>query len=264
VGLRILTWNVNSIRVRLDHLARVCAAQSPDVVCLQETKVADDYFPHDAVGDLGFPHVLAHGQKAYNGVAILSRQPFASQGTRRWCGRDDRRHAFVALADGTEVHSIYVPKGGHEPDPDANEKFAHKLRFLRDMAAWAAKSGLRKRKAVLAGDFNVAPLPSDVWDHTRLRRYVGHTPVECAHLMRLIESGGLIDAARHFAPEPAPIYTWWGYRHRDSLKKGYGWRLDHFLVTPPLERALVDCRILRNVRAWTRPSDHAPVVLDLA
>ena len=261
--LRLATWNVNSVRQRLDHLARFVDEMAPDVICLQETKATDEVFPREAVQALGYPHLLIHGQKGYNGVAILSRIKFDKTGTRAWCGRDDRRHAFARLAGGPEVHSFYVPKGGHEPDPESNDKFAHKLQFLGEMATWAKAARLRRREVILVGDLNVAPLESDVWNHARLKRSIGHTPVECDLLLRVLAAGGLIDTARHFAPEPAPIFTWWGYRFRESFARGYGWRLDHILATPPLESALAGVRIMTEMRTWERPSDHVPVVLDL-
>lgn len=266
--LRLATWNVNSLRRRLDHLARFAAETAPDVICLQETKVSDADFPREAVAELGYPHILAHGQKGYNGVAVLSRRPFAMHSVRSWCGLDDRRYAFVRLEDrsgkGLDLHTFYVPAGGHVPDPERNGKFAHKLRFLKEMASWAARERLYGRPAVLVGDLNVAPLKSDVWNHKRLVRNVGHTPVECAHMARLLAAGKLIDAARHFVPEPEPLFTWWGYRHPQSFAKGYGWRLDHILVSPPLAGALAGCRVVAETRTWDQPSDHVPVVLDLA
>ena len=135
MSLRVATWNVNSLRRRLDHLARFCAAERPDVVCLQETKVRDEEFPHDAIAALDYPHVLRHGQKGTNGVAILSRRPFEAVETLDWCGRADRRHACVRLDGGLEIHNFYVPAGGDRPDPAVNEKFSHKLRFLDEMTA---------------------------------------------------------------------------------------------------------------------------------
>jgi exodeoxyribonuclease-3 len=228
---------------------------------------------------MGYPHLLVHGQKGYNGVAILSRLPFKAKGSKVWCERDDRRHAFVRLEGGLEVHNFYVPSGGPVPDPETNDKFAHKLGFLREMADWAGKSNLGRRKAVLLGDLksnlgrrkavllgdlNVAPLETDVWNHKRLLRSVGHTPVESEHIARLREAGALVDAARRLVPESEPLYTWWGYRYPQAFVKDYGWRLDHVLVTPEVASALARCRVVRETRAWNKPSDHVPVVLDLA
>jgi exodeoxyribonuclease-3 len=264
--LRIATWNVNSLRQRLDHLARFAAEVAPDVICLQETKVTDEEFPRAAVQEIGYPHLLIHGQKGYNGVAILSRVAFQSQETKVWCGKDDRRHAAVTVESGSgviELHNFYVPSGGATPDPEANDKFAHKLQFLREMADWATQTRLGARAAVLVGDLNVAPLETDVWNHKRLLRSVGHTPVESEHIARLIEAGALIDVGRHFVPATEPLFTWWGYRFAQAFDKNYGWRLDHVLATAPLKASLSGFRVVRDTRAWERPSDHAPVVLDI-
>ncbi len=264
--IRRATWNVNSLRQRLDHLARFAAELAPDVICLQETKVTDQEFPRQAVREIGYPHLLIHGQKGYNGVAILSRLAFQSQDTKVWCGKDDRRHATVTFEYGSgvlELHNFYVPSGGPTPDPETNDKFAHKLRFLREMAEWATRTRLGARAAVLVGDLNVAPLEADVWNHTRLLRSVGHTPVESARIAALIEAGGLIDVGRHFVPPSEPLYTWWGYRYPQAFAKDYGWRLDHVLATAPLEASLAGFRVVRDTRAWERPSDHVPVVLDI-
>ena len=270
MGIRLATWNVNSLRQRLDHLVRFAAEAAPDVICLQEIKVTDELFPREAVHAMGYPHLLVHGQKGYNGVAIASRLPFKAEGTKVWCGRDDRRHAFVrleglagGLAGGLEVHNFYVPSGGPVPDPEANDKFAHKLAFLDEMADWARATKLARCRAVLLGDLNVAPLETDVWNHKRLLRSVGHTPGESERIARLLAAGGLIDVGRHFVPASEPLYTWWGYRYPQAFAKDYGWRLDHVLATPKLEASLAGFRVVRETRAWERPSDHVPVVLDL-
>jgi exodeoxyribonuclease-3 len=264
MSLRIATWNVNSVRSRLEHLTRFLKEERPDVLCLQEIKVRDELFPYEMFHELGYPHLLVHGQKAYHGVAIAARQAFADQGTRHWCGKDDRRHAFVRLADGLEVHNFYVPSGGPVPDPETNEKFDHKLRFLDEMAGWCKREKVRDRALVLLGDLNVAPLDCDVWNHKRLLRSVGHTPVESERMARLIEAGGFVDAARHFTPPPAPLYTWWGYRFAQSVAKDYGWRLDHAWVTAGALPRVRKLEIVKRTRTWERPSAHVPVMLDLA
>jgi len=261
--LRVATWNVNSIRRRLDHLARFAAEQSPDLVCLQETKVDDARFPRDAITAMGFAHILAHGQKGYNGVAIVSRHPFEATGTKAWCGRDDRRHVFARLGCGLEVHNLYVPSGGPEPDPATNEKFDHKLRFLKAMARWARRERLAERPALVVGDLNVAPLPSDVWNHKRLLRSVGHTPIESELLDKARRAGGFIDVPRRFVPPESPLYTWWGYRFPQSLAKDYGWRLDHAWASPALAPRVTAMTVVKATRAWDRPADHVPVMVDL-
>ncbi len=263
MGLRLVTWNVNSIRVRLEHLARLVRETRPDVVCLQETKVRDEDFPAARVRALGFPHLWLAGEKGYNGIAVLSRRAIVDGWRLSWCGRDDRRHAAVRLSDGLDVHVFYVPKGGHDANPEASETFAHKLAFLVEMRAWALDERRRARPLALLGDLNVAPLERDVWNHQRIKRYVGHTPVECERLLAVQEAGGFVDAERRFVPPDQPLYTWWGYRYPQAFAKDYGWRLDHVWLTPPLAERLRAVRVRREVRGWPRPSDHAPVVVDL-
>lgn len=260
--LKIATWNVNSVRQRLTHLERFCGLYAPDVVCLQEIKVPSVDFPAAAVAAFGYPYVEVHGQKGYNGVAILSRQPLQAPSKQIWCDRDDCRHLAVTVG-GVELHNFYVPAGGDIPDPELNGKFAHKLQFLTEMADWAKKDGLAARKAVVVGDLNVAPLEHDVWNHKRLQRSVGHTPREAGQMAQFRAAGQLIDVARHFVPEPEPLYTWWGYRFPQSYAKDYGWRLDHVLATPPLRARLKSLQVVRETRTWEQPSDHVPVVLEL-
>jgi exodeoxyribonuclease-3 len=260
--LRIVTWNVNSVRQRLEHLERFCRRYEPDVVCLQEIKVPSDDFPAGEVAAFGYPYVEVHGQKGYNGVAVLSRRRLTAPHKQIWCDRDDCRHLAVRVG-GIELHNFYVPAGGDVPDPEQNRKFAHKLQFLTEMAAWAREGRLAARKAVIVGDLNVAPLEHDVWNHKRLRRSVGHTPLEADHMARFWAAGQLIDVPRHFVPEPEQLYTWWGYRFPQSYAKDYGWRLDHVLVTPPLRKRLKSLEVVRETRTWDKPSDHVPVVLDL-
>jgi exodeoxyribonuclease-3 len=262
--LRIATWNVNSLRQRLDHLARFVAETAPDVICLQEIKVRNEDFPKEALHALGYPHLVIHGQKSYNGVAIASRQAFEHEERLVWCQKDDCRHIAIRLAGGLEIHNFYVPAGGDKPDIEENEKFAHKLAFLTEMADWAKTSAIKDRKVVLLGDLNVAPLEWDVWNHKRLLRSVGHTPTETAHMERLWQAADLIDVPRQFQPAPEPLYSWWGYRFAPAFAKNYGWRLDHILATPPLADSLAGVTVFRDSRGWEKPSDHVPVILDLA
>ena len=262
MGLRIATWNVNSVRPRLGHLERFVAEQSPDVICLQETKVANETFPADPLKALGYGHQLIQGQKSYNGVAILSRHPFETEETRIWCGKDDKRHAAVRLADGLELHNFYVPSGGPTPDPEKNEKFAHKLTFLEEMRDWIAGVS-RDQALLLVGDLNVAPLETDVWNHKKLLRSVGHTPGESQRLADLLEAGKMTDVPRHFVPPSEPLYTWWGYRFAQSVAKNYGWRLDHAFANAAAMGRVSAMRVVKDTRLWEQPSDHVPVLIDL-
>jgi exodeoxyribonuclease-3 len=263
MALRIATWNVNSLRQRLDHLARFCGEYAPDLLLLQETKVPDDLFPRRAVAEMGFEHRAFHGEKAYNGVAILSRIPFAATDRKDWLRKGDCRHLSVRLADGLEVHNFYVPSGGDVPDPEQNPKFDHKLKFLRSMARWCRKEAIAERPVLIAGDFNVAPLETDVWNHKRLLRSVGHTPTESKLIGQLRKAATFIDVPRHFVPPDQPLYTWWGYRFAQSVEKNYGWRLDHLWVTEPLRPRLKAMRVAKETRTWDKPSDHVPVIVEL-
>ena len=263
MSLRITTWNVNSVRARLNGIAALVEARSPDVICLQETKAADEAFPADAFRALGYDHQIVNGRKGYNGVAILSRLPLAPGDANDWCARDDSRHAVAILADGTEIHNFYVPAGGDEPDPVANDKFAHKLRFLDEMAVWFAARKAAGNRFVLLGDLNVAPLETDVWSHKALVNVVSHTPVEVEALARARAAHDWVDAVRRFIPENERVYSWWSYRARDWQAADRGRRLDHVWVTPALADALEGIDILREARGWPRPSDHVPVTLRL-
>lgn len=268
MALTVVTWNVNSIRVRLDGLARMVDALAPDVVCLQETKVTDPLFPAAAVRALGFDHLAVHGTKGYGGVAILSRRPFVSTGEHAWCGGTDARHVFATVDGGPSIgplaiHSLYVPAGGDVPDPVVNDKFAHKLAFLDEMATWSATVAASASPAVLAGDFNVAPLECDVWSHRRMLKIITHTPAEVTRLEDIQEQGRWIDAVRHFAPPPERLSTWWSYRARDWRAADRGRRLDHLWVSAPLRPHLTGMRILTEARGWPRPSDHVPVAITL-
>ncbi len=263
MALRIATWNVNSVRLRLENLRRLIAAAKPDIICLQETKVEDKDFPRAAVAEMGYPHLHIRGMKSYNGVAILSRIPFAEAGTRDWCGRQDSRHAFVGLAGGIEIHNFYVPAGGNIPDPEQNDKFAHKLSFLDDMTGWFEARRKEPNRFILTGDLNIAPLETDVWSHKQLLNVVSHTPVEVASLGRLGASHDWVDAVRHFIPPEERLYSWWSYRARDWDASDRGRRLDHIWVTPALEERLEGAEVLREARGWERPSDHVPVIVSL-
>ena len=266
--MRIATWNVNSVRLRLDGLRRLDRALAPDVLCLQETKVANEQFPLAIADELGYRHRLIHGQKAYHGVAILSRLPFAGTGTRDWAGHDHARHAWATVtppgAVPVEVHSFYVPSGGDEPAPESNPKFAHKLAFLDEMAGWFTARRGTDNRFVLTGDLNVAPLPTDVWSHRQLLTVVSHTPAETAALGRVMASHGWVDAVRRFVPPEEKLYSWWSYRARDWSASDRGRRLDHIWVTPALVPGLRAAGVLREARGWPKPSDHAPVCATLA
>ncbi|TAN59374.1 MAG: exodeoxyribonuclease III, partial [Magnetospirillum sp.] len=220
-------------------------------------------FPLAACEEMGYRHVAFHGMKGYNGVAILSKLPIEQTDTPSWCGREDRRHLVARLANGISVHCLYIPAGGDIPDPEVNDKFAHKLDFVRELTDWYAGNLRPSDKAILAGDFNIAPLETDVWSHQQMLRVVSHTPAEVDLLKRFQASVPFVDAVRYFVPESERLYTWWSYRSADWRKNDRGRRLDHVWVTPSLAPSLGAALVAREARAWTQPSDHVPVMIDL-
>ncbi|MCK6450428.1 MAG: exodeoxyribonuclease III [Alphaproteobacteria bacterium] len=261
--MRITTWNINSVRIRLDLVRRLVREARPDVLCLQETKVPDDLFPHRDFEAMGFAHRLVHGMKGYNGVAILSRVPFSGDGTRGWCEKQDCRHAHVKLPGGIELHNLYIPAGGDIPDPAVNDKFKHKLRFVDEVGAWFGAERTRRQKMIAVGDFNIAPLETDVWSHKQLLDVVSHTPIEVEKLGRMQASVEWVDAVRHFVPPEQRLYTWWSYRNRDWKVGDRGRRLDHVWVTPPMRGKLRAAEVLRDARDWESGSDHVPVTVEI-
>ena len=257
--MRIVSWNVNSVRFRIRAVRHVLRNQAPDILCLQETKVTDELFPRERLRDLGYVYQAVSGQKGYHGVAIVSRVPLESVRVRV-----PYRHILATLPGGVILHNIYAPAGGDVPDPDKNPKFAEKLQFFRGLSRWFRGRGVEERRAVLVGDLNVAPLPCDVWCHKKLIRVVTHTPVEVAALEKLASSLDWIDALRRFVPAPEPLFTWWSYRAPNWKRANKGRRLDHVWVTSGLEYGVASAEVLRTVRGWKLPSDHAPVKIELS
>ena len=258
--MRLITWNINSVRIRLDLIANLVRELRPDVLCLQEIKVMNELFPAAALAEMGFVHQAVSGMKSYNGVAILSRLPLENIQIQAWCEKEDARH-IQADIEGIRVHNFYVPAGGDIPDPDLNIKFAHKLRFLDEVAAWFA--GQEDHPAILVGDLNVAPLETDVWSHKQLLGIVSHTPIEVEKLTTWQNSLNWVDAVRRFIPPELKLYTWWSYRAQDWAESDRGRRLDHIWATPSLAPRLTGAMVIREARDWAPPSDHVPVMIDL-
>ena len=200
--LTITSWNINSVRLRINLVAKFIKAVRPDVLCLQETKCPDDRFPLKRFKRLGYEHVAMNGQKGYHGVVVVSRLPFDSQTAKGYCGKTDSRHVGVVLGekaglrDPLIVHNYYVPAGGDEPDPEVNPKFEHKLSFLDELRQCPHMLPERKVRSIVVGDLNVAPLECDVWNHKALLRVVSHTPIECEKLTAVQRAGDWIDVAR--------------------------------------------------------------------
>ena len=265
--MKITTWNINSVRLRMPLVAHFLKSHAPDVLCLQETKCRDAEFPSSDFRALGYEHLAINGQKGYHGVAIASKRPLRLVEKRDFCGVGDARHLAVEVEAGggpIALHNFYVPAGGDEPDVEINPKFAHKLGFLDEMAEWIAKDRAADGRAVLVGDLNIAPLEHDVWSHKALLKVVSHTPVEVEKLDAVFRAGPWIDAMRHFVPREEKLFTWWSYRAADWEASNRGRRLDHILVSQALGPALHGLEVLREARGWERPSDHVPVSIEIA
>ncbi|MGH6763381.1 MAG: exodeoxyribonuclease III [Phyllobacterium sp.] len=258
----IATWNINSVRLRLPLVMHYLAQHQPDVLCLQETKCPDDLFPFDAFREAGYPYIEVNGQKGYHGVATVSRRPLTGIDRIGFCNIGDSRHISALVDAGPKtlrIHNFYVPAGGDEPDPEINQKFAHKLAFLEEMKAIKAMNG-DGLSSVLVGDLNIAPLETDVWSHKQLLKVVSHTPVETEGLEAMRKLNNWSDLIRHHIPPEQKVYTWWSYRAKDWDAADRGRRLDHIWGSPDLEGDLRDIGILRDARGWERPSDHVPVI----
>lgn len=265
VKLKIATWNINSVRLRIASVERLLREIAPDILCLQETKCPQGQFPSAPLRELGYGHIAEFGQKGYHGVAIVSRLPFRRSYSKSFCGKDDCRHIAVEIdaPRPLHLHNFYVPAGGDEPDPEANEKFAHKLKFLEEMRAWSkAEGGDGGVHKAVVGDLNIAPHEHDVWSHKDLLKVVSHTPVETAGLKEIIAAGGWTDVMRKSAPEPEKLYTWWSYRARDWRESNRGRRLDHIWANGSLAASYRAMSIVKECRGWQQPSDHVPVTAE--
>ena len=256
MAFTLATWNINSVRLREDLVAKLLREEAPDVLCLQECKSPVDKIPMAQFEELGYGHIVARGQKGYNGVAILSRLPLEDVGDKDFAGLGHARHVAARLENGTTIHNFYVPAGGDEPDREKNEKFGQKLDYLTDMRDWFKAEA--PEKAILVGDLNIAPREDDVWDHKKLLKVVSHTPIEVEHFADVMDAGGWSDVTRNDIPE-GRLYSWWSYRARDWDAADKGRRLDHVWATADIKDAAHSSRVLRDARGWEKPSDHAPV-----
>ncbi len=252
----IATWNINSVRLREPLVRRLMGEEAPDILCLQECKSPVDLIPIEGFAELGYRHMVARGQKGYNGVAILSKLPLTEVGAHDFVDLGHARHVAARLENGVTIHNFYVPAGGDVPDREVNEKFGQKLDYVTAMRDWAFEE--RPEKAILVGDLNIAPREDDVWSHKQLLKIVSHTPVEVEHLADAQAAGKWVDVTRKDIPDGL-LYSWWSYRSPDWDAADKGRRLDHVWATPDIANAAHGSRILRTVRGWEQPSDHAPV-----
>jgi exodeoxyribonuclease-3 len=251
--LTLVTWNVNSIRVRLEHVLRWLGDHRPDVLCLQETKVPDDQFPADAFTQAGYQSAY-RGQQTYNGVAILSRHPVDDVAVG-FDGKDqeEQKRLIAGTVRGIRIVNAYVPNGS-APDSD---KFPYKLDFMAKLKDYLARQHQPGQPLALVGDFNAAMAALDVYDERALEGSVCYHPDERKRMGSLLD-WGLTDAFRALHPEEQ-AFSWWDYRG-GSFRKNEGLRIDHIWVTEPLARRTVACWIDRDERAEEQASDHVPVV----
>ncbi|OJH44104.1 exodeoxyribonuclease III [Paracoccus sp. SM22M-07] len=253
----IATWNINSVRLREGLVARFLAEEGPDVLCLQECKSPVDLIPVEQFRALGYHHMVARGQKGYNGVAILSRLPITDAGDRDYAQLGHARHVAARMENGVTIHNMYIPAGGDIADREVNEKFGQKLDFLTEMRDVFHAD--RPTKSIMVGDFNIAPREDDVWSHKQLLKVVSHTPIEVDHLLTAQEAGDWVDVTRQDIPEGL-LYSWWSYRAKDWDGADKGRRLDHIWATRDIAQAAHGSRVLRPLRGWEKPSDHVPVM----
>jgi len=259
--MRIATWNINSIRQRLDHLQAWLKEREPDIVCLQEIKCVDDAFPRENFESLGY-NVAVHGQKTFNGVALLSKLPFDEVAPGLIGDKEDVQARFLEALVSTKtgvlrVVSLYLPNG----NPPASEKYFYKLKWMDRLIAFSLERLKLEEPMLLAGDYNVIPAAVDArnpaaWVNDAL--FLPQTREKFRALINL----GLTDALRA-GSESDDLFTFWDYQD-GAFQKNNGIRIDHLLLSPQATDSLVDAGIDRHVRGWDKPSDHAPVYVDLS
>ena len=253
--MKLATWNINGIKARNERVLAFLARHAPDVVCLQEIKSEDATFPREAYEDAGY-RVQTFGQKAYNGVALLAREPMTDVVRGFGDGAEDPQARFLAgTVMGVRVASLYVPNG----ESVGSEKYAYKLAFMERLRAFVSREV--RGPWVLAGDYNVAPAPIDVHDPVAWEGSVLFSEKERAALAAVCAEG-LVDVLRALHPE-LPVFTWWDYRML-GFQKNKGLRIDHLLATPDVVARATAVHVDREERKGKLPSDHAPVILELS
>ena len=262
--MRIVSWNVNSIRIRIDLLKKLINTKSPDVICIQEVKAKEEDFPYHEIRQLGYEYIALYGMPGYNGVSILSKLPINNIKKHDWCNKTDARH-ISATVKNIEIHNIYVPAGGDVPDIKTNPSFVHKLQFVDELTTWFAsyKNEYKDKNLLICGDFNIAMLEHDVWDHKKMLKIISHTPIEIEKLMNLYNSIDFRDIIREKFPEPEKIYSWWSYRNPNWQTNNKGRRLDYIWVNPDFKPKIENIEILKEFRSFERPSDHVPLLVEL-
>ena len=266
--MKIATWNVNSIRTRLVHVIQWLESNPVDVLCVQETKVVDTDFPKEALEAIGYlPYVS--GQKSYNGVALLSRVPLesVSMGFVPVLGEtnlgepivdlDEQKRVITGVLGDVRIVNLYVPNGSEV----GSEKYQYKLRWLGVLQDYLKALLTEDAGLVVCGDFNIAPDDRDIYKPEGKENHIMASPAEREALQASVLGLGLVDAFRQFHKEGG-LFTWWDYRTAAFLRDA-GWRSDHFYISPKLGDRAIGCVIDKTPRAWEKPSDHTPVILEL-
>jgi len=248
----IATWNVNSLRVRLNHVLEWLALRKPDVLALQETKVEDQHFPEEALRQAGY-HVFFNGQKTYNGVALLSRSPLHNLLTTLPNLDDVQRRVLIANIGNLRIVNVYVPNGASLD----SEKYTYKLNWLNKLQAYLQQELTQHPRLIVLGDFNIAPEDKDVHDPAAWEGHVLVSPAERSALKNILDLG-LKDSFRLLNTEPGQ-YSWWDYR-AGAFRRNNGLRIDHILSSSELAPHCVRCEIDKEIRGWEKPSDHVPVI----
>ncbi len=253
--MKLATWNINSLNVRLPHVLDWVGTHAPDVLCLQETKLEDAKFPLDALRDAGY-QTLFSGQRTYNGVAILSRTAITDATIGIPGLEDEQKRVLSATISGVRVICAYVPNGENMESP----KYQYKMKWLQALRVWLEDELARHPQLAIVGDFNIAPEARDVHDPALWENKIHFTEPERAELNAIFELG-LKDSFRLF-DQPERSYTWWDYRMM-AFRRKMGLRIDHILLSPALATLCTSCTIDVEPRRLERPSDHAPVIADL-
>jgi exodeoxyribonuclease-3 len=253
--MKIATWNVNSLKVRLPHLLQWLNDNPVDVLCLQETKLTDEKFPMAEINSAGY-QVAFSGQKTYNGVAILSRHPIQDVVRNNPRFEDEQQRIIAATIEGMRIICAYVPNG-QTVDSD---KYMYKLAWLAALREWLAEELRQHEELAILGDYNIAPEDRDVHDPAAWEGAVHVSDKERAALAALVELG-LVDSYRQFE-QPEKTYSWWDYRQL-AFRRNAGLRIDHILLSPKLAQRCSACTIDRAPRKWEQPSDHVPVIATL-
>ena len=254
--MKLATWNVNSLKVRLPHLLDWLATNPLDVICLQETKCEDKNFPLDELQATGY-HCAFSGQKTYNGVAILSREPASDIQIGIPGFDDEQKRVIAATFNGIRVIDVYIPNGSEV----GSDKYQYKLRWLDALHDWLKEELVKYPKLALLGDYNIAPEDRDVYDPQAWEGNVLVSEPERTKFQGLLQLG-LCDSFRLFE-QPEKSYSWWDYRMM-AFRRNMGLRIDHILVSEALVAQCKSCVIDKTPRKLERPSDHTPVVLELS